>query len=197
MPELTAHSIPTLHRLPPSLYAAPPDDPPAPRSRRPRRPGSLPPPSTAPRWAPSCPPCGIDPAAWEDFAVFRETFLMYLTPPGYAAAFRTVGEMLSRLDPREAHDPWPGWPKSSTRTEFRAAVADLRHLEGFLGAVGREHAVSSLTRPDERLSRFAARQAAEVAKIAHRIEAELAKPTSGEPRGGVAMGWWGTTHSDR
>jgi len=34
--------------------------------------------------------------------------------------------------------------------------------------------MSSLARADERLSRFAVRQAAEVARIAHRIEAELA-----------------------
>jgi hypothetical protein len=119
----------------------------------------------------------IDPTAWEDFAVFRETFLVYLTPPGCAAALRTLGEMLFSLVLDSPRPEWPGWPESSTRTELRAALADLRHLEGFLGAVGREHAVSSLTRPDERLSRFAARQAAEVAKVARRIEARL---TAGE-----------------
>jgi hypothetical protein len=181
MPELTAHSIPASHSLPPSLYAAPPVDPPA--SRVPPAVPPQPEPSspengsqvaaTPPPASPAVPPT-IDPAAWEDFAVFRETFLMYLTPPGYAAALRTVGEMLHGMI-LESYNPWPGWPESSTRTEMRAALADLRHLEGFLGAVGREHAASSLTRPDERLSRFAARQAAEVARIAHRIEAELAK----------------------
>jgi hypothetical protein len=182
MPELTAHSIPTPHPLPPSLYAAPPSDPP---DDPPAPPG---PPPAAPTPEPASPENGlqgaaappaatpptIDPAAWEDFAVFRETFLMYLTPPGYAAALRMVGEMLHTMI-LESYDPWPGWPESSTRTELRAAVADLRHLEGFLGAVGREHVASSLSRPDDRLSRFAARQAAEVARIAHRIEAELAK----------------------
>lgn len=121
----------------------------------------------------------VDPAMWEDFAVFRETFLMYLTPPGYAAALRKVGEMLFTMI-LENYDPWPGWPESSTRTELRALVADLRHLEGFLGAVGREHAVSSLARADQRLSRFAARQAVEVAKIAHRIEAKLVAEAEGE-----------------
>ena len=187
MPELTAHSIPTPHRLPPSLYAAPPADPPAP----PVPPAVPPPPpepsgpenglqgaAAPPPGSPAVPPT-IDPAAWEDFAVFRECFLMYLTPPGYAAALRTVGEMLHGMI-LESYNPWPGWPESTTRTELRAALADLRHLEGFLGAVGREHAASSLTRPDDRLSRFAARQAAEVARIAHRIEAELAKLAAGE-----------------
>jgi hypothetical protein len=185
MPELTAHSIPASHPLPPSLYAAPPsdppDDPPAPRV-----PPAVTPPPEPSTFQPGLQvgaalalPVVIDPAAWEDFAVFRETFLMYLTPPGYAAAFRTVGEMLHTMI-LESYNPWPGWPESSTRTELRAALADLRHLEGFLGAVGREHAVSSRARADERLSRFAARQAAEVAKIAHRIEAELAKLAAGE-----------------
>jgi len=183
--ELTAQSTTSLYPLPPSLYAAPPADPPAP----PVPPAAPPPPEPSgpengsqvaapPPSSPATPPT-IDPAAWEDFAVFRETFLMYLTPPGYAAALRTVGEMLHTMI-LESYNPWPGWPESSTRTELRAALADLRHLEGFLGAVGREHVASSLTRPDDRLSRFAARQAAEVAKIAHRIEAELAKLTAGE-----------------
>ena len=185
MRELTPHLIPIPHPLPPSLYAAPPADPPAPPA-----PAAPPPPpepsgpengSQGAAPPPSSPavPAEIDPATWEDFAVFRETFLMYLTPPGYAAALRTVGEMLHTMI-LESYNPWPGWPESSTRTELRAAVADLRHLEGFLGAVGREHVASSLTRPDDRLSRFAARQAAEVAKIAHRIEAELAKLAAGE-----------------
>jgi hypothetical protein len=181
MPELIPHCIPAPHPLPPSLYAAPPADPPAP----PVPPAAPPPPersgpesgsqvaATPPPASPAVPPT-IDPRAWEDFAVFRETFLMYLTPPGYAAALRTVGEMLFTMI-LENYDPWPGWPESSTRTELRAALADLRHLQGFLQSVGREHVASSLTRPDDRLSRFAARQAGEVAKIAHRIEAELAK----------------------
>jgi hypothetical protein len=178
MPELAAHSIATPPSLPPSLYASPPADPPAP----PAPPAAAPPPEpSAPQSGPlvaGAPPV-IDPAGWEGFAVFRETFLMYLTPPGYAAALRTVGEMLHTLI-LEKCDPWPGWPESSTRTELRAALADLRHLEGFLGAVGREHALSSLRRGDDRLSRFASRQAAQVARIAHRIEAELAAEAEGE-----------------
>jgi len=185
MPELIPHSIPTPHPLPPSLYAAPPADPPA----QPGPPAAPPTPepfgpengsqrAAPPPSSPAVPP-EIDPRTWEDFAVFRECFLMYLTPPGYAAALRTFGEMLHGMI-LESYNPWPGWPESSTRTELRAALADLRHLEGFLGAVGREHVASSLTRPDDRLSRFAARQAGEVAKIAQRIEAELAKLAAGE-----------------
>jgi hypothetical protein len=54
-------------------------------------------------------------------------------------------------------------------------VADLRHLQGFLGAVGQEHVLSSLDSRDSALSQFALRQAFEVEAIADRIEGELAE----------------------
>jgi hypothetical protein len=120
---------------------------------------------------PAVPPA-IDPATWEDFPAFRETFLMYITPPGYGAAIRKAGEMLYSLlldSPAE----WPGWTESSTRTEMRAAVADLRHLQGFLASVGREREVSSLDPEDAFLSRLAAKLAPQLGKLAGWIEDEL------------------------
>src|SRR5437763_6250678 len=105
MPELTANCIPTPHPLPPSLYAAPPSDPPDDPPAPPAPPAAPPPPelsgpengsqvaATPPPSSPAV-PAEIDPATWEDLAVFRKAFLMYLTPPGYAAALRKVGEML-------------------------------------------------------------------------------------------------------
>jgi len=127
-------------------------------------PDSTPPPALQP---------ATDPAAWEDFPAFRETFLMYITPPGYAAAIRKAGEMLYSLlldTPAE----WPGWPESSTRTEMRAAVADLRHLQGFLGAVGRERETSSLDSEDAYLSNIAAKLARQIGHAADGIDRELA-----------------------
>src|SRR6476661_6795604 len=108
----------------------------------PELPDSTPPPAVPP---------AIDPASWEDFPAFRETFLMYVTPPGYSTALRAMGEMLYSLlldSPAE----WPGWVESSTRTEMRAAVADLRHIQGFLASVGRERETSSLDSEDAYLS---------------------------------------------
>jgi hypothetical protein len=165
MPELTPHSTPIFNVLPPSLYTTPIDDP-------------LSSPSSPPATAQSggqgvaVPPI-IDPAAWEDFNVFRETFLMYFTPPGYAATLRTVGKTLYAMI-LESYGNWPSWTESPTRTELRAAVADLRHLEGFLGSIGREHRLSSLSSEDAALSQSAARVAVEVGKLADRIEHELA-----------------------
>jgi hypothetical protein len=62
---------------------------------------------------------------------------------------------------------------SFTATELRAAVADLCHLEGYLDAVGREHEEASLTEPEMALSRLAARQAGELARIADELEQAL------------------------
>jgi hypothetical protein len=126
-------------------------------------------------------PPAVDPFAWEDREGFRETLLLHFTRPGDADAMRHFGAMLYDCA-IECASSWPAWPDTTTRTELRAAAADLRHLEGFLAAVGQEHAVSSLPWQDARLSRFAARQAAEVARIAHRIEQELAQ-WAGEAEG--------------
>jgi hypothetical protein len=121
---------------------------------------------------PAAVPPVIDPNAWEDFACFRESFLMYFTPPGYSAALRTVGEMLHTMI-LENYRPWPGWPESSTRTEMRAALADLRHLQGFLASVGREKELSSLDPEDAYLSNTAARLARQIRHAADGIEREL------------------------
>jgi hypothetical protein len=120
---------------------------------------------------PATPPI-LDPAAWETLPAFRETFLMYVTPPGYAAAIRTMGEMMYSLL-LEAPAEWPGWPESSTRMEMRAAVADLRHLQGFLASVGREREVSSLGPEDAYLSNIAAKLARQIGHAADGIEREL------------------------
>lgn len=131
--------------------------------------------------AQSTTPPAVDPSTWEDREGFRETLLLHFRRPGDADALRHVGALLydAALD---CAGSWPDWPETPTRMELRAAAADLRHLEGFLTAVGQEHAAASLPWQDARLSRFAGRQAGEVARIAHRIEEELAQ-LEGEPDG--------------
>lgn len=131
---------------------------------------------------PAATPPTIDPNAWEDYPAFRETFLMYFTPPGYAAALRTVGEMLHTMI-LENYRPWPGWPESSTRTEMRAAVADLRHMQGFLASVGRERELSSLDPEDAYLSTLAAKLARQLAHVTDGIERELDGAPGAESEG--------------
>jgi hypothetical protein len=115
----------------------------------------------------------VPPEDWERLPAFRETFLMYITPPGYVAALQTMGEMLYSLilnNPAE----WPGWPESSTRTEMRAAGADLRHLQGFLRSVEKEREVSSLDAEDAYLALMAGKLSRKLARMATWIERELA-----------------------
>jgi hypothetical protein len=119
-------------------------------------------------------PPRIAPAAWEDYPSFRETFLMYFTEAPANAALRIFGRLFHELV-LEFYHHWPEWPESVTTTELRAALADLRHLEGFLAAVGREHEGAALTDEDTALSLLAGRLAGELAGIAEEIEAAIRK----------------------
>jgi hypothetical protein len=119
-------------------------------------------------------PPRIAPAAWEDFPAFRETFLMYFTEPPANAALRVFGRLFHELV-LEYYHHWPEWPEGVTATEMRSALADLRHLEGFLAAVGREHEAAALSEPDTALSVLAGRLAGEVTRIAEEIEAAIGR----------------------
>ncbi|HWM90295.1 MAG TPA: hypothetical protein VN493_05965 [Thermoanaerobaculia bacterium] len=116
----------------------------------------------------------IDPAQWESHEGFRETLLRHFTEPKANATLRGLGDFLFSVSLEPPAD-WPHHPEGETRSELRAALADLRHLQGFLSSVGQEHVVSSLNPEDETLSQFAERQAVEVERVADRIEEELAK----------------------
>ena len=130
----------------------------------------------------SIPPPAADSPTWEDREGFRETLLLHFTRPGDADAMRHFGAMLYDSALLSASS-WPDWPESTTRTELRAAAADLRHLESFLTTVGQEYKVMSLSSEDARLSRFAAREAGKIARIAQRIEEVLVPREAKEEEG--------------
>jgi hypothetical protein len=121
----------------------------------------------------SPPPFASLPREWEMLCVFRETFLVWLTPPGAADAFRFIGNLF--FDLMLNAEDWPTWTESPVRAELRAVAADLRFLQGFLTTIGTPERASELSVEDARLSRFAACQAAEVTGIAQRIEEKLAQ----------------------
>ena len=122
---------------------------------------------------PAVPPI-IQPSAWEDYPIFRETFLMYVSEPEFNASLRTMGEYFFGML-LECYSDWPEWPESSTKTEMRAALADIRHLQGFLASVGQERRVSSLSRSDGRLSHYASGAARLLNRVANTIEKLLAE----------------------
>ena len=126
------------------------------------------PPDSDPPDAPAIPP-QIDPTRWEDFAVFRETFLVYFSVRPYNHALRIVGKLLLEMTLASWGD-WPDQPEGWRRAELRAAVADLRHLEGYLATLGEDP-------PDEKyeasLCRTAVLMSHEVGSVADHIEAKL------------------------
>ena len=114
----------------------------------------------------------IDPASWEEGEGFRETLLLHITDPDANATLRSLGSLLFNLS-LEGAEFWPRRSESETRSELRAVLADLRHLEGFLSSLGREREVSSLSPSDDELSRFAGEQAPLLAQIADKVERTL------------------------
>lgn len=113
-----------------------------------------------------------DPALWEEHEGFRETLLLQFSDPQANAVLRGAGQLLFNLALECAH-LFPDHAEGSTRSEVRAALADLRHLEGFLSSVGKEHILSNLSADDAELSEFAASQAVALGRIADQIEEEL------------------------
>jgi hypothetical protein len=131
---------------------------------------------TAESSSPPAVPPDIHPDDWEEFAVFRESFLMYFTAPGLNAALRQGAEQFfALLLEHSGGEGWPDWQESSTRTELRAALADLRHSVGFLASIGQERRVSSLAPGDAKLSKFAGDTARVLNQIANGIERKLLK----------------------
>lgn len=73
----------------------------------------------------------IKPVQFEKFPAFRETFLVHFTLPGDAEAFRTIGRLMDVMA-NEYRYYWPDGD-SAPQAQLRAALGDLRHLEGYLG----------------------------------------------------------------
>jgi len=115
-------------------------------------------------------PPRVEPAAWQDGDTFSERFLLYVQEEAVRDLLRTIG---CALFDAFLNASLPEWPEGVTVAELRAAVADLRHLHGYLAGVGREHEEAPLTEPETVLSQFAARQAVELARVADEIELAL------------------------
>jgi hypothetical protein len=115
-------------------------------------------------------PPRVLPAAWQDGGIFSERFLLYVQEQSIKDLLRVIGRALFEAF---LNDHLPEWPEGVTVAELRAALADLRHLQRYLAGVGREEEEAPLTEPETVLSRLAARQAIELARIADAIDAAL------------------------
>jgi len=148
MPELVENSTPP--PVPPlPLDAAPPgEDAPPPVAIPPR----------------------ICPNRWEDFAVFRETFLVYFSELKDNAALRAFGNLILEMT-QEYWEHWPDQPEGWLRSNLRAVAADLRHAEGFLVTLSNDPPEED--RFEAYLCRMALRLSQDVAKVAEAIDQEL------------------------
>jgi hypothetical protein len=124
-------------------------------------------------------PPAIVPECWEDFDGFRETFLVDFTVPEHNAALRRLCYVLSALI-GEAYRVMPKSPEGWYRTQVRAALADLRFLQGYLAETAGEGAWN-IPVGDEALARLVRRKTAALGKIADAIEGALAEGPDGAP----------------
>ncbi len=123
-------------------------------------------------------PPAVSPARFEDFPAFRETFLAVFTDPTYNAALREVGNMVFEMA-LEYRGYWPDQMEGHIRSELRAAVADLRFVQGHLASLGNPEMTSPNTPQEERHASVSARLAVAIADIADTLESELG-PWRGE-----------------
>jgi hypothetical protein len=120
---------------------------------------------------PALTPPTLDPARWEDFNGYRETFLVYFPDPVANASLRKAADLYYQLileSPVVMPNPPEGW----VRSQIRAALADLRFLQGFLASLG-DDADASHTPHEEHLCRFAGKRAEVIARTADEIESQL------------------------
>jgi hypothetical protein len=113
----------------------------------------------------------IDPARFEDYPAFRETFLLFFTDPSANATMRAFGQLLHEFV-LEFWGMWPSHPGGIFAAGMRAAVADLRHVQSSLQEwTGPAFALED---PFEiRLARVGAELAEELGELADRLETEL------------------------
>jgi hypothetical protein len=117
----------------------------------------------------------IDPKDFDDFAVFRETFLSHIHHVGDVSAFRGFADVLYEMA-SEARRFWRGTYAEATASKLNATVADLRYLQGYLAETGTIYDgedEDSLTPRNKFYYQAATRMALKVAALADEMEAEL------------------------
>lgn len=80
----------------------------------------------------------LQPEDWEEFAVFRETFLSLYLNRENAESFRVLGRFLYEGLLCDVDDQRTERDDETTVARFQAAVLDLRYMQGFLASIVRE-----------------------------------------------------------
>ncbi len=112
----------------------------------------------------------LDPAEWEDEPTFREVFMLHFSDPDANDTMRRLGNLLYSFV-LQYWGEWPNHPEGLIRTQLRAAVADLRHAQGYLATLDKE--ADGLEPHEQHLCRVAGKVSREVGRQADRIDQEL------------------------
>ena len=164
MPELSQNCTPV---------PAPPPPPPG------RRPPMPPPEDDGYEPPPAIPPV-IDPKRYEEFPVFREVFLLFVTDPVANAAVRSFGKLIYDLVLVGWAD-WPDPPEGMFRASLRAAIADLRHVQGcLLDWTG--DTFSPATPHESFLANLGEDLGCDLGRLADRLEGEMGSWRGEEPQ---------------
>lgn len=121
---------------------------------------------------PTVTPPTIDPPAWENFMGFREVFLAYFPGARENEALRVLGGFLYDLI-LEAPGLQPDPPEGTVRAEIRAAVADLRFMQGFLAFMGADAEATAHTPHEEHVLKLMGTRSVVLQQLADEIEAQL------------------------
>jgi hypothetical protein len=124
-------------------------------------------------------PATILPECFEDLEGFRETTLAVFTDPQANALVRGFGELLYSLG-QGSTGRWPHEPGGSFFHQARAVVADLRHLEGWLGHLDGMRGNDLLSNTEVPLSMLCGSLVSSLKAIGDALEAELRKPKAEE-----------------
>jgi hypothetical protein len=124
--------------------------------------------------SPAAVPPILDPSRFEDFEGFRETTLAVFTDPAANATLRGLGDLLYTLA-LEYTRHWPHEPDGSFFHQVRAVLADLSHLEGWLGHLDTQRLEASLSDEEEPLSVLCGSLVAGLKAIGDTLDTELRK----------------------
>lgn len=114
----------------------------------------------------------IDPAAFEEYDGLRESTLAVFTDAKVNTLLREFVDFVYTVC-LEYSKYWPREPEGSFKHQSRAALADLRHLQGYVAMLAEQHVDAALEDDEERLSRLCGRLAPRLAKIGDALEREL------------------------
>ena len=114
----------------------------------------------------------LDPDAFLEYEGLRETTLALFTDAKANTTLRNMVDFVYTIS-LEYSRYWPHEPEGYFRHRCRAAIADLRHLQGYMADLGQMRFDSCHSDGDDRIAALCGRLSPRVKKIADALERAL------------------------